>query len=512
MSRKKAQLSSIGEKINELLAPKKLLDPEYNSDDDETIAKTRHYESEDEQQPIAELSHIRKKNVRMLQDVDAKYSGKISYRNELDMSSGYEESSDSEADVGDFSMRSKELDSDDGDDKADSDNEIGDGVSKNIELDSDDGADEAYPDEEESNDSEVSQANDDEDGTESSFDENESDFDGGDIVPEKDIDIDDENDKSDEEPQQDDEKQLQINKDVEKGVSIQNQLQIWEKLLEIRIHSQKFLLKANGLPQTNYFHQLSSRPEFNEAVKKTSANVENLLTKMCTLQKALVNQYPEMKEVSVKRQRVDVSDDNDRVSKIAKKLESDYADYKDYRNATISKWYDRTKVLTPGASKTLKQPAFDIIRNIEGALSNRDELIKKTQVYKGGYEIIGMDTTTKEKSNASTANELNGESEPVICSEIYDDTDFYHSQLRELIEFKTNTSTNPADMTKQFVELQKLRNKIKKVVDTRASKGRKIRYAVHNKMVNFMARNDPTEWSNEAKSELFSSLFGSRTG
>lgn len=510
MSRKKAQLSSIGEKINELLAPKKLLDPEYNSDDDETIAKTRQYESEDEQQPIAELSHIRKKNVRMLQDVDVKYSGKISSRNELDMSSGYEESSDSEAEIDDFSMKLKELDSDDGNDKVDSDNESGDAVSKNIESDSDDDADEAFPDEDESKDSEVSQAGD-EDEAESSFDENESDFDGGDIVPEK-VDVDDENDKTDEEPEQDDEKQLQINKDVEKGVSIQNQLQIWEKLLEIRIHSQKFLLKANSLPQANYFQQLSSHPEFNDAVKKTSANVENLLTKMCTLQKALVNQYPEMKEVSLKRQRVDVSDDTDRVSKIAKKLESDYVDYKDYRNATISKWYDRTKVLTPGASKTLKQPAFDIIRNIEGALSNRDELIKKTQVYKGGYEIIGMDTTTKEKSNASTADDLNGESEPVIYSEIYDDTDFYHSQLRELIEFKTNTSTNPADMTKQFVELQKLRNKIKKVVDTRASKGRKIRYAVHNKMVNFMARNDPSEWSNEAKSELFSSLFGSRTG
>lgn len=506
MSKKKAKLSSIGEKINELLAPKKLLDPEYNSDD-ETVAKTRHYESEDEQQPVAELSHIRKKNVRMLQDVDAKYSGKISSRNELDVSSEYEESSDSETETGDFPMKLKKLDSDDGDDKIDSDDEMVDSPSKNNELNSADEDDEAFGDEqqdaEQESESEASH-NSDEDDNGSSFDEDESDFDGGDIMPEQ-VD-DDEKDKTDDETQKDDEKQLQINKDVEKGVSIQNQLHIWEKLLEIRIHSQKILLKANSLPSTEYFEQFNSHPEFNDAVQRTSANVENLLTKMCTLQKALVNQYPETKEVNSKRQRIDVSDDTDRVSKIAKKLESDFVDFKDYRNATISKWYDRTKVLTSGASKTLKQPAFDIIRNIEGVLSNKDELIKKTRLYKGGYEIIGMDASTKE------ASKLNGESEPVFCSEIYDDTDFYHSQLRELIEFKTNTSTNPADMTKQFVELQKLRNKIKKVVDTRASKGRKIRYAVHNKMVNFMARNDPSEWSNEAKTELFSSLFGSRTG
>lgn len=513
MSKKKAQSSSIGEKINKLLAPKELLDPEYNSDD-ETVAKTRYYDSEEEHQPTAELSHIRKKNVRMLQDVDAKYSGKISSRNELDMSSEYEESSDSETETGNLSMGLKDVDSNDDDEaeadhEVDSDNEKDDSVSKDIELNSADEEDEEFADEAEENESEDSQNSDEEEDEEgSSFDENESDFDGGDIITEKQNEI----DETDGETQKDDEKQLQINKDVQKGVSIQNQLHIWEKLLEIRIHSQKFLLKANSLPQTDYFNQLTSHSEFNNEVQKTTTNVENLLTKMCTLQKALVNQYPEMKEIGTKRKRTDVSDETDRVSKIAKKIDSDYVDFKDYRNATISKWYDRTKVLTPGASKSLKQPAFDIIRNIEGALSNKDELVKKTQLYKGGYKIIGMDACSSVKLGGSSVNKSNEEPEPVICSEIYDDTDFYHSQLRELIEFKTNTSTNPADMTKQFVELQKLRNKIKKVVDTRASKGRKIRYAVHNKMVNFMARNDPTEWSSEAKTELFSSLFGSRTG
>ncbi len=514
MSRKKAQPTSIGDKISELLAPQQLLDPEYNSDDD-TVAKARYYDSEEEDhQPTAELSDIRKKNVRMLQDVDAKYSGKISSRNELDMSSEYEESSDSEAEAVDFPMKIKALDSDDDGEKVQSNSEKGDSVGSNSAADEEDEAFADIDDEQESNgegssNNSNAEDDDDDDSDGSSFDENESDFDGGDILPETQTNNDNESDEEVEEVEKTDEKRLQINKDVEKGVSIQNQLQIWEKLLEMRIHSQKILLKANSLPQLDYFEQLTSHPEFNGAVQKASSNVENLLTKLCTLQKALINQYPEMKEVSAKRQRTDVSDEPDRVSKIAKKLEHDFADFKDYRNATLSKWYDRTKVLTPGASKNLKQPSFDIIRNIEGALSNKSELIKKTQLYKGGYEIIGMDTAIKEKMNAEKAD---GESEPVVCSEIYDDTDFYHSQLRELIEFKTNTSTNPADMTKQFVELQKLRNKIKKVVDTRASKGRKIRYAVHNKMVNFMARNDPSEWSNEAKTELFSSLFGGRSG
>lgn len=50
--------------------------------------------------------------------------------------------------------------------------------------------------------------------------------------------------------------------------------------------------------------------------------------------------------------------------------------------------------------------------------------------------------------------------------------------LRELIERKTKggDTNDPLLMGKQWVEIQKLRAKSKKKVDTKASKGRKIRY------------------------------------
>ena len=49
--------------------------------------------------------------------------------------------------------------------------------------------------------------------------------------------------------------------------------------------------------------------------------------------------------------------------------------------------------------------------------------------------------------------------------------------LRELIERKMNYTegSDPTAMGRQWLELQKLRNKAKKKVDTKASKGRKIR-------------------------------------
>jgi len=48
-------------------------------------------------------------------------------------------------------------------------------------------------------------------------------------------------------------------------------------------------------------------------------------------------------------------------------------------------------------------------------------------------------------------------------------------------------------------------------VDTRASKGRKVRYDIHTKLVNFMAPvSQPEQMTDSAKNELFSSLFGAR--
>jgi protein AATF/BFR2 len=49
---------------------------------------------------------------------------------------------------------------------------------------------------------------------------------------------------------------------------------------------------------------------------------------------------------------------------------------------------------------------------------------------------------------------------------------------------------------------------INKKVDTRASKGRKIRYTVHEKLQNFAAPEDRSTWTEAARREFFGSLLG----
>jgi len=51
---------------------------------------------------------------------------------------------------------------------------------------------------------------------------------------------------------------------------------------------------------------------------------------------------------------------------------------------------------------------------------------------------------------------------------------------------------------------------MKRKVDVKASKGRRLRYSVHPKLVNYMAPQPELAWTDEAKNELYASLFGQR--
>ena len=52
------------------------------------------------------------------------------------------------------------------------------------------------------------------------------------------------------------------------------------------------------------------------------------------------------------------------------------------------------------------------------------------------------------------------------------------------------------------------KNKRRGAVDTRATKGRKMKYDVHEKLQNFMAPEDRGTWTTRARDEFFASLLG----
>ncbi|XP_053698052.1 protein Aatf [Sabethes cyaneus] len=469
--KKRVTAKTLSEKIHEQFTPGPTKDVDDSGDEDTRPRFSEFDENDVELERVASsgLSDFRKQNVAHLDSVDTKYRGKVSSR----------------GDVFDISADEKEEPSSEEDEQFDQDASHQPGAFVRLKPQSE-SDDDAYSDEDE-----LLSSDDD-------FD-NENDISLSDFVEDKSGNnqklLDDEN-------RQD---------SVQKGVCVQNQLKLWERLLEIRIKLQPSLITANSFPYEDKFNSLAKDTQFKEAAEKLSKTVESTLQNLIELQEVLTQQFPESKNVlkagakrKLRRIASGLNDKKQRINNYESAICENFSSQKQYRNDVIQKWHDRTK-----ASGNVKnaQQSLDIVKKIDNALLAKDELIRKTQLYRGGFDLF-------EKPALLQSRESNGQDEPkpVYDVEIFDDSDFYHALLRELIEYKSNTTENPQEISAKLAELQKLRSKMKKQVDTRASKGRKIRYVVHKKLVNFTAPEDNRQWMEEAKDELFASLFGGSSG
>ena len=166
------------------------------------------------------------------------------------------------------------------------------------------------------------------------------------------------------------------------------------------------------------------------------------------------------------------------------------------RKGTLDKWSRKTAPPAPSTnskfSREVQRPLVDVLdAQLQG--SNMDRLMAKSRITRK-FEATGNE------------DEL-----------VYDDTDFYTGLLRDLVQGRME-GTNPASGMNGngdvdlMGELGRGKHKVKKAVDTKASKGRKMRYQVHEKLVSFMAAEDRGRWGQRQREELFAGLLGRSIG
>ncbi|XP_039275244.1 protein AATF [Nilaparvata lugens] len=345
-------------------------------------------------------------------------------------------------------------------------------------------------------------------------------------------------------------KSLDVHEDIEKGNAIRKQYEIWETLLECRIKLQKCLAASNRLPQIDNFSQMVSKlakPEQNK-ISKTVKHFGNTLSTLIDLQAALMSCQPEFITSSKRSNEEDAEmndggdDDDDasisssiasgfdgvqseeeeeeeeedgeeaqpppakkqrKVGDFSRELSRQRDVYLPARNAAIQKWNEKT--LNVGARGDSRDGfgafANTTLKQIENLLSDKTRLIKRTQTKRSVY--CPLDPNSAAADNTDEKKEL-----AEFDEEIFDDDDFYHRLLRELINQRSADIDDPSERGRQWKELQKARNKMKRNVDVKSTKGRRLRYTVHQKLVNFMAPIPYNSYTSEAESELFNSLFG----
>ena len=282
--------------------------------------------------------------------------------------------------------------------------------------------------------------------------------------------------------------------DVAKGKAIEKQHSIFDSLLNTRIKLQKALIATNSMA-------IASKPsssDSSEAALECASASRAAEAAALNLWKSLKSLRDSIESSPATRKRPlssTAGSSNELLWNQAVHLEDSAVAI---RRSTLTKWSQRTN---PSAglrpqNQFLQAPAQAPLTSVLDrhlAEESMERAIKRTRMARSCAPI-----------QAAFKN-------PIEDENIYDDADFYTLLLRELVDRRMaqtqTTSTLPAPNVASILP-SRTELKVKKQVDTKASKGRKMRYTVHEKLQNFMVADDKGRWGERQRAELFGSLLG----
>lgn len=275
--------------------------------------------------------------------------------------------------------------------------------------------------------------------------------------------------------------------DIAKGQAVKKQRKTFDTLLNTRIRLQKALISTNSMAAEA--HKEAEPPA--SSIEAAEAAALTLLNNLTDLRLSL-----EESRTGNKRKR-DAFDAQTPSNDIWNTITSTDKSALPHRKAILERWSNKTRATTVTNNKNrLNASATQTLTEVLDTQLQSSHLVTRTQTPRSCAPI---------QSNAS-----NKGSQPDPA--IYDDADFYGLMLKELLEQRSadNANGGTAEFVVQAPWQVAREAKTKKVVDTKASKGRRLRYTVQEKLQNFMAPEERGEWSERQRDELFSSLFGQR--
>lgn len=270
--------------------------------------------------------------------------------------------------------------------------------------------------------------------------------------------------------------------DAQKGKAVKQQLAIYDSLLDSRIKLQK------GLQSTNLIFEATPSGRDMSTTADVEASALDLIETLFDLRDALLTQDLTSPPPSRKRKY----DDGQRVDTLTlwHDIQATDGHLGSWRDTTLTKWSNKIQAASGlDKSKKFKALSQGILAQIEESKSDREKLLRRTQIKR--FKAAAKTTVSNDDFSTS----------------IYDDGDFYQEMLKDLIDSRMLDSVHGNQM--KWIATKQPKQK-KANVDTRASKGRKLRYHVHEKIQNFMAPAPSGTWHEEQVDELFGSLFGQR--
>lgn len=290
--------------------------------------------------------------------------------------------------------------------------------------------------------------------------------------------------------------------DAKKGRAVKRQRQTYDGLLNARIRLQPGMTLSTSLQQR---HQNQAETEAFKGAEEAALTLWNTLNRLRT------SLRPTSIGTTTKQPPAFTASSKTTTHDIWTNMSAQDTAATPHRHAILTKWSQKTAAIAQSAQTQNKNrltggtanqaTTFDILQTQHLAPTNITRLVERSR--------------RPQSSNAEQVTNIADNNAPTPTNDyIYDDADFYATLLKDLIDSRaansattahTNLLTDPASALRAAQRAAKLR---RPVVDTKASKGRKLKYTIHEKLQNFMAPEDRGRWGERQREELFGSLLG----
>lgn len=277
-----------------------------------------------------------------------------------------------------------------------------------------------------------------------------------------------------------------------------------EFFLETRIRLQKPLVSSLSLPSSDVLSAVAAQqPALQKKLTELRSELKGLMADLLQLRFALVESNPEVStRVSgtkrgranadadflpegvapkTKRQRSDQNAEEPSYSAISadefwRAAQSGWTATEQYRDDTVNTWGRKLAYasgLTAKQALKLKVVVADVTQQVSEILRDKDRIIARSRPRQEGVRVLCQ-------PRQQTLDDY--------FMEGYDDQDFYQQLLREFVASSSASHGGDAGASEKLIGMPiKHSSKKRSDVDRRATKGRRIKYVVHPKLVNFVA-------------------------
>ncbi|KAG0298013.1 hypothetical protein BGZ98_000349, partial [Dissophora globulifera] len=196
-----------------------------------------------------------------------------------------------------------------------------------------------------------------------------------------------------------------VTDDVEKGVHVKAQMSLWETLLDTRIRLQKSVALINTFPQPAVYDEFLT-DDSAEPLEESKRNLRSFIDTLITVRTSLLRNLPDVKvPKSNKRQLSDLDEDDEArnldddawQSKAWSDIEALDESWRSYRNNTLEKWSNKVQIASGiPLNKKFKAMNQGIMTQISQTMADKERLVKRTQLKRSEYHILGTAPEAKQ--------------------------------------------------------------------------------------------------------------------